>query len=55
MPRKLKGKCAYYLKKQYCLGCERLAYKDFEGDDNCPYILEREELERNSWFKKENK
>ena len=50
MASELKGKCKKYMDEELCLGCERLAYKDFTGDDNCPYIKEREELE--SWIRK---
>ena len=46
MPKKLKGKCKYYIEHALCLGCERLAIPTFEGDDNCIYIKEREEFER---------
>lgn len=45
--KKLKGKCKKYIETEKCLGCERLAYPEFEGDDNCPYIKEREQLEEN--------
>ncbi len=48
MVRKLQGKCKEYIEKELCLGCERLAYPDFTGDDNCPYIKEREELENDN-------
>ena len=50
MASELKGKCKKYMDEELCLGCERLACKDFTGDDNCPYIKEREELE--SWIRK---
>lgn len=43
--KELKGKCKEYQDQKLCFGCEQLAYPDFEGDDNCPYIKEREELE----------
>lgn len=42
---KLKGECKEYLEKGLCLGCERLAYEDFTGDDDCIYIKEREDYE----------
>ena len=45
--KELKGKCKEYLDKGLCLGCERLAYDDFTGDDNCYVIKEREKYE--SW------
>ena len=47
----LKGKCKEYIEKGLCLGCERLAIENFEGDDNCVYIKEREQYEENyrSW------
>lgn len=41
----LKGKCKEYIEQGLCLGCERLAYFDFTGDDNCSVIKEREEYE----------
>lgn len=50
MASKLKGKCKEYIENELCLGCERLAIPTFTGDDNCPYIKEREELE--SWIRK---
>lgn len=47
----LKGKCKEYIENGLCLGCERLAIENFEGDDNCVYIKEREQYEENyrSW------
>lgn len=45
--KELKGKCKEYINKGLCLGCERLAYNDFIGDDNCKHIKEREAYE--SW------
>ena len=45
--KELKGKCGYYFYKGLCLGCMQLALKEFEGDDDCPYIKEREDYE--SW------
>ncbi len=42
----LKGKCKEYIEKQKCLGCERLSYPNFEGDDNCPIIMWQEEFEK---------
>lgn len=45
--KELKGKCKEYIEKELCLGCERLAFEDFEGDDNCTYIKEREIFEDN--------
>jgi hypothetical protein len=50
MVRKLQGKCKEYIENELCLGCERLAIPTFTGDDNCPYIKEREELE--NWIRK---
>lgn len=43
--KQIKGKCAEYLSKGLCLGCMQLANEDFEGDDNCIYIQEREKYE----------
>lgn len=45
--KNLKGKCKEYIEKELCLGCERLAFEDFEGDDDCLYIKEREQFEYN--------
>ena len=42
----LKGKCKEYISKGLCLGCERLAYPNFTGNDNCYVIKEREEYEK---------
>lgn len=47
MYKNLKGKCKEYIEQEKCLGCERLSYPEFEGNDNCPYIKEREQLENN--------
>lgn len=46
MKKPLKGKCKEFLEKGYCLGCMQLALDDFEGDDDCIYIKEREKCER---------
>ena len=40
------GKCKEYIENGLCLGCERLAYDDFVGDDNCYVIQERENYEK---------
>lgn len=49
--KELRGKCKEYIEKGLCLGCERLALEYFTGDDNCIYIKEREQFEKNyySW------
>ena len=46
MYKELKGKCKEYIDKELCLGCERLAYPNFTGDDNCRVIKEREAYEK---------
>lgn len=46
MYKELKGKCKEYIDKELCLGCERLAYPEFTGDDNCRVIKEREAYEK---------
>lgn len=43
--KQLQGKCKEYLEKGLCLGCERLANPNFQGDDKCIYIKEREDYE----------
>lgn len=48
--KELTGKCKEYIEKGMCLGCERLAYPEFRGDDSCYVIKEREEYEkRKEW------
>ena len=45
--KKITGKCKEYIEKGLCFGCNRLELEDFEGDDNCIYIKERETYEEN--------
>ena len=42
----LKGKCKEYIEKGLCFGCMRCELPEFEGDDNCIYIKEREAYEQ---------
>lgn len=47
MYKELKGKCKEYIEQKKCLGCNQLELENFEGNDNCIYIKEQEQMEEN--------